>query len=131
MLCNREAFGIHKQQTMAVFVNLHLITGTDPAAQLGFRSLVRIKITWTERLPHFFDVSRQPLHYHVRHLVLRMQIGPRLFGELLRVGTHFAKVLLTGLVHVVLSSPTLPVIFCARGQSTAWRPCTSCLWRAA
>src|SRR4029453_9622676 len=107
MLCNREAFGGHKQQTMAVFVDLHLVTGTDPATQLGFRSLVRIKITGTERLAHFFDVSRQPLHHHIRHAVVRMQIGPGLFGKLLRIGTHFAKVLLTGLVHGVLSSQPL------------------------
>src|SRR5437879_1610269 len=58
MFRNREAFGVHKQQTMAVFVDLHLITGTDPAAQLGFCSLVRIKIARTERLTYFFDVSR-------------------------------------------------------------------------
>src|SRR5512132_3928596 len=114
---------------MAVFVDLHLVAGTDPAAQLGFRSLVRIKITGTERLTHFFDVSCQPLHHHVRHLVLRMQISPGLFGKLLRIGTHFAEVLLTGLVHGVLSSPNLSVIHCARGQSTAWRPLTSCVLR--
>src|SRR4029453_10336892 len=130
MLCNREAFGVHKQQTMAVFVDLHLVTGTDPATQLGFRSLVRIKITGTERLAHFFDVSRQPLHHHIRHAVVRMQIGPGLFGKLLRIGTHFAKVFLTGLVHGVLSSLNLSVIHCARGQSTAWRPLTSCVLRA-
>src|SRR5215467_9902443 len=126
MLCNREAFGVHKQQTMTVFVDLHLVAGTDPATQPGFCGLVWIKITWTERLTYFFDVSRQPFYHHIRHAVVRMQIGPGLFGKLLRVGTHFAKVLLTGLVHGVLSSPNLSVIHCARGQSTAWRPLTSC-----
>jgi hypothetical protein len=60
---------------------LHLIAGTDPAAQLGFRGLIRIKITWTERLPYSFDVSRQPLHDHICHAVVRMQISPGLFSN--------------------------------------------------
>src|SRR5215831_16441517 len=72
ILCNREAFGIYKQEAMAVFINLHLVAGTDPAAQLGFRGLVRIKITGTERLAYFFDVSSQPLHYHICDAVVRM-----------------------------------------------------------
>ena len=39
ILRNREAFGVHKQQTMAVFVDLHLIAGTDPATQLASAAL--------------------------------------------------------------------------------------------
>jgi hypothetical protein len=58
ILRNRDAFGIHKQQSMAVFVDLHLVTGTDPATHRGFCSFVRIKITGTERLAHFFDMAR-------------------------------------------------------------------------
>src|SRR5215471_13763701 len=114
---------------MTVFVDLHLVAGTDPAAQLGFRGLVRIKITWTEWLAYFLDMSRQTLHHHICHAVIRMQIGPGLFGKLFRVGPHFGEVLLTGLIHGVLSSPNLSVFHCARGQSTAWRPLTSCRLR--
>ena len=36
MLCNRKAILIHKKKAMAVFVNLHLITSTDPITSLGF-----------------------------------------------------------------------------------------------
>src|SRR5262245_53740284 len=54
ILSNRNAFGIHKQQTMAVLVDLHLVAGADPAAQFCFSLLIWIKVTRAERLAYLF-----------------------------------------------------------------------------
>ena len=34
---------------MAVLVHLHLVTGTNPAARLRFRLLIRVEIAWAQR----------------------------------------------------------------------------------
>ena len=44
---------------MTVLIRLHLVTGADPTPEFGLSLLVRIKITRTERLAHFFNMPRQ------------------------------------------------------------------------
>src|SRR5215470_3210073 len=90
---------------MAVFIDLHFVTGADPAAQFGFRLLVWIKVTRTEGLADLFNVPRQPLDDHVGYTAVRMQIRPGLFGKLFGIGAHFDEILLARLLHGVLSSP--------------------------
>src|SRR5215475_9593634 len=90
---------------MAVFIDLHLVTGTDPAAQCGFRLFVGIKVTRTEGLADLFNVPRQALDDHVSYTAIRMQIRPGLFGKLFGIGAHFDEILLARLLHGVLSSP--------------------------
>src|SRR4029453_19633904 len=84
---------------MTVLIRLHLVTGADPTAQFSLSLLVRIKITRTERLAHFFNVPRQSFDDDVRHSAVRMQIRARLRRKFLDEVAHLHDVLLTWLVH--------------------------------
>src|SRR6266516_2892110 len=84
---------------MTVLIRLHLITGADPTPEFGLSLLIRIKITRTEWLAHFFNMPRQSFDDDVRYGAVRMQISSRLRRKLLDEVTHLDDDLLTWLVH--------------------------------
>ena len=57
IFCNWQTLRVYEQQSMTVLVGLHLVTGTDPTPEFSLSLLIRIKITRTERLAHFFNMS--------------------------------------------------------------------------
>src|SRR5262245_26892103 len=90
---------------MTVLVRLHLVTGADPTAQFSLSLLVRIKITRTKRLAHFFNMPRQSFDDDVRHGAVWMQIGAGLRRKFLDEVAHLSDVLLTWpVVHRAVSS---------------------------
>src|SRR5262245_20579975 len=116
---------------MTILVGLHLVTGADPTPQFGLSLLVRIKITRTERLAHFFNMPRQSFDNDVRHGTVRMQIRARLRRKLLDEVTHLHNVLLTWLVHsIALLYPPIASIRFARVKSNALTPPTSWVLRS-
>lgn len=48
ILRNWQAILTHKQETVAVLIYLHLVTGTDPATKFGLSLFVWVTIAGTE-----------------------------------------------------------------------------------
>jgi len=67
-----QTLRVYEQQSMTVFIRLHLVTGADPTPEFGLSLFVWIKITRTERLAHLFDMPRQPFDDDVCHSAIWM-----------------------------------------------------------
>src|SRR6266581_4416038 len=116
---------------MTVLIRLHLVTGADPTPEFGLSLLIRIKITRTERLAHFFNMPRQSFDDDIRYGPVRMQISSRLRRKLLDEVTHLDEVLLTWLVHrTALLYPAISSIRLASVKSNALIPPTSWVLRS-
>ncbi len=77
VLGNGQTGAVHKQKAVAVFVNLHVITGADPGAMFDLLGLVRIEAARAERLAQGLMVVRQSKDHRFCH-----------FGSLLLGSPH-------------------------------------------
>src|SRR5262249_33992907 len=97
VLGDGKAFAVHEQQAVAVFVDLHVITGADPSAMLDFFVLVRIKAARAERFAQSFMVAGQAQDNHLGHLMIGVGSGSGLFAVFLHEFAHFLDGSFTGL----------------------------------
>ena len=72
VLGNRHPIFSHKKQTVAVFIDLHLVAGADPAAEPGLGLFVRIEVTGTERLAEVVHVRCKAVHDRFSHRPIRV-----------------------------------------------------------
>jgi hypothetical protein len=72
VLGNRESLFVHKEQAVAIFVDLHVIAGADPGAVLNFFFLARVEPARTERFAQGVDIVGQAQYHGLRDLWIRM-----------------------------------------------------------
>src|SRR5262249_61772934 len=61
VLGNREPFFVHKQEAVAILVDLHVVARTDPSTVLDLFGLVRIKAARAQRFAQRLIVNRKSL----------------------------------------------------------------------
>lgn len=66
------SFAGHEEQTMAVLVDLHVITSTNPSAVASFLDRVWREAARTKRPPQCVEISRKTIHYGICDFDIRM-----------------------------------------------------------
>jgi len=72
ILRDGKTFRVYEQQAVAIFVDLHVITGADPRAMFDLFLLVRIKAAGTQRFAEGVHVVCQPEHNRLSDFLVRM-----------------------------------------------------------
>lgn len=78
ILRDRLAVAIHEEQAMAVFVDLHVITGADPGPVPDLFLHTWIETARTEGATESIEISGEPLYYRVWNLTIRVVGSARL-----------------------------------------------------
>jgi len=73
MFCDGQTLLINEEQSMAVFVDLHIVTRADPGAVLDLFFFAGVEATGTERAADFIDVLGQTQNYGFCDTFFRVQ----------------------------------------------------------
>jgi hypothetical protein len=57
VLSNRLSFTIHKEETVAVFVDLHVVAGTNPSAVFGLCDAIGVESAGAQRATQLVEIS--------------------------------------------------------------------------
>ena len=74
VLGNRKTFRITEEQSVAVFVLLHLLAGADPGAPLHLFLLVLVEVAGAERSTEVVHVLGEADHEELGDLALGMEV---------------------------------------------------------
>ena len=79
----RKTFRCNEKQSVAIFIALHLLAGTDPSFLVNFRLLVLIEVAWTQWFSEFVCMFGKTDYWKFRDFPLRMKVGSTLIFEAL------------------------------------------------
>src|SRR5215472_7362345 len=88
VLGNRKPFFVHKQEAVAIFVDLHIVACADPGTVLDLFGFVRIKAARAQRFAQRLIVNRQSLDDGFSYFVVGMGRGAGLFAVFLNKLAH-------------------------------------------
>jgi nitric oxide reductase NorD protein len=131
VLRNRHAIFANKQQTVAIFVDLHFVARADPSPEFGFGLFVFVEITGAERLAEFIDVHGQSFDDRIRDGCIRMHrrstfLGKTLY-ELHDLLEAFLRRFSHGYAPTVMWRLTEPLVY--KGNSLLYNPSFRRVWQ--